>query len=285
MTVGQLRRQGAARLAEAGCESPEFDSFCLAEKAWGLDQQALLLQSGREASPQEEKAFFQLIEERAGRRPLQYILGTWPFMGMELAVGEGVLCPRDDTEVVVRAAAERLRGRPGALYGVDLCGGTGAVALGLCSLLHSLSMDSVEYLEAAWGFLQENLHHFGGGRVRPVRGDVLDASMPEKLLQGPLDVLISNPPYIASEELPGLQEEVRREPDTALDGGPDGLVFYRAIADFWVPWVRPGGVVALEIGEEQADPVCRLLESAGVTGLRVYQDLGGLDRAVTGTRT
>lgn len=282
MTLSELYRSGKETLRKAGCDSPEFDAACLAEKAWGLDRQGLFLRGNREANPEEEASFLQMIRERAGHRPLQYILGSWPFMDMQLLVGEGVLAPREDTEVVVRAAASLLQNTGSPLYGIDLCGGTGAVALGLCSLVPGLRMDCVEWMPEAFAFLEQNTRRFGEGRVRPVRGDVLDARTAEALFPHPVDVLISNPPYVRAEEIPGLQQEVRQEPHSALDGGQDGLVFYRAIADFWIPKVKPGGVVAVEIEEEQAEAVCQLFQKAGVTELCVHQDLAGLDRAVTG---
>ncbi len=282
MTLSELYRSGKETLRKAGCDSPEFDAACLAEKAWGLDRQGLFLRGNREANPEEEASFLQMIRERAAHRPLQYILGSWPFMDMQLLVGEGVLAPREDTEVVVRAAASLLQNTGSPLYGIDLCGGTGAVALGLCSLVPGLRMDCVEWMPEAFAFLEQNTRRFGEGRVRPVRGDVLDARTAEALFPHPVDVLISNPPYVRAEEIPGLQQEVRQEPHSALDGGQDGLVFYRAIADFWIPKVKPGGVVAVEIGEEQAEAVCQLFQKAGVTELCVHQDLAGLDRAVTG---
>ena len=282
MTLSELYRSGKETLRKAGCDSPEFDAACLAEKAWGLDRQGVFLRGNREANPEEEASFLQMIRERAAHRSLQYILGSWPFMDMQLLVGEGVLAPREDTEVVVRAAASLLQNTGSPLYGIDLCGGTGAVALGLCSLVPGLRMDCVEWMPEAFAFLEQNTRRFGEGRVRPVRGDVLDARTAEALFPHPVDVLISNPPYVRAEEIPGLQQEVRQEPHSALDGGQDGLVFYRAIADFWIPKVKPGGVVAVEIGEEQAEAVCQLFQKAGVTELCVHQDLAGLDRAVTG---
>ncbi len=282
MTLSELYRSGKETLRKAGCDSPEFDAACLAEKAWGLDRQGLFLRGNREANPEEEASFLQMIRERAARRPLQYILGSWPFMDMQLLVGEGVLAPREDTEVVVRAAASLLQNTGSPLYGIDLCGGTGAVALGLCSLVPGLRMDCVEWMPEAFAFLEQNTRRFGEERVRPVRGDVLDARTAEALFPHPVDVLISNPPYVRAGEIPGLQQEVQQEPHSALDGGQDGLVFYRAIADFWIPKVKPGGVVAVEIGEEQAEAVCQLFQKAGVTELCVHQDLAELDRAVTG---
>lgn len=282
MTLSELYRKGKEILRKSGCDSPEFDAACLAEKVWGFNRQGLLLHGDREALPQEGQAFLQMIEERANHRPLQYILGSWPFMDMELFVGEGVLAPREDTEVVVRAAASLIKNTASPLFGIDLCGGTGAVALGLCSLVPHLRMDCVEWMPEAFAFLEQNTHRFGEGRVQPVRGDVLDAQTAEALLPHPVDVLISNPPYVRAGEIPALQQEVQQEPHSALDGGQDGLVFYRAIANFWIPKIKPGGVVAVEIGEEQGEAVCQLFQEAGVTELCVHQDFAGLDRAITG---
>lgn len=285
MTIMQLYRQGRNRLREAGCDSPEFDAGCIAEKVWGIHRQEIFVHGNQEVLPEKQERYLQMIEQRAGHRPLQYILGTWPFMDMELSVGEGVLSPREDTEVVVRAAADLLKNRPSPLYGMDLCGGTGAVALGLCSLVPGLSMDSVEWIPEAFAFLETNTQKFGQGRVRPVRGNVLDEKAPSSLLSECLDVLISNPPYVRAGEIPILQQEVQQEPHTALNGGGDGLDFYRAIADFWIPWVKPGGVVAVEIGEKQAEAVCGLFQAAGVFSLQVHKDLAGFNRAITGVRT
>ena len=145
MTIMQLYRQGRNRLREAGCDSPEFDAGCIAEKVWGIHRQEIFVHGNQEVVLEKQERYLQMIEQRAGHHPLQYILGTWPFMDMELSVGEGVLSPREDTEVVVRAAADLLKNRPSPLYGMDLCGGTGAVALGICSLVPGLHMDSVEW--------------------------------------------------------------------------------------------------------------------------------------------
>lgn len=285
MTIMQLYRQGRNRLREAGCDSPEFDAGCIAEKVLEVSRQEIFVHGNQEVLREKQELYLQMIEQRMEHRPLQYILGAWPFMDMELSVGEGVLSPREDTEVVVRAAASLLKNRPSPLYGVDLCGGTGAVALGLCSLVPGLRMDSVEWISEAFVFLETNTQKFGQGRVRPVRGNVLDEKAPSSLLPGSLDVLISNPPYVRAGEIPVLQKEVQKEPHTALNGGGDGLDFYRAIASFWIPWVKPDGVVAVEIGEEQAEAVCELFAAAGLTELCVHKDFAGLDRAVTGIRT
>ena len=273
MICRELYLSAKARLAEAGVDSPGFDAAQLAARFLGMDRPALALRGEEEAPAPAEEAFLQAVEERAARRPLQYILGEWPFLSLTLRLGEGVLIPREDTAVLVEALARRLGGisRP---RGLDLCAGTGAVGLGLCCV--ELDSRAMEYLQA-------NAARYPQYAVSPVRGDVL--SGPKDLeLAGELDFIASNPPYIAEDELPALQPEVLREPILALDGGPDGLVFYRAILEKWLPLLRRGGVLAVEIGDTQGPAVKELFRSAGLGEVQVLQDWAGLDRVVMGEK-
>lgn len=282
MTYRELYIMAKNRLTEAGVDSPGFDAAALVEHFLGLSRPALALQGDETPTPQAEAAFLQGVLQRAERRPLQYILGRWPFMNLELKVGEGVLVPREDTAVLVEALAARLRDTPSP-KGLDLCAGTGAASLGLCSLIPEAEAACVELDETAFGYLRENLRRYPGYRLRPVRGDVL---APDPLGQlpgqfsGDLDFIISNPPYIAAGELPTLQPEVQQEPALALDGGEDGLKFYRAIAKNWTGLLRPGGILAVEIGESQAQAVTEIFLQSGMTAPQVYRDLAELDRAV-----
>lgn len=206
-------------------------------------------------------------------------------MDLTLQVGEGVLIPREDTAVLVTQAADALKRKMvdgNTLRGVDLCAGTGAVALALCSHCRGLQITAVEWYDTAYQYLLKNLASYPKLRVVPLYGDVLDARLQKKAGLTQLDFIVSNPPYISVQELPSLQAEVRQEPNSALNGGRDGLLFYRAIAEIWVPRLKPGGYIALEIGESQAEQVCALLRDAGLTKITVYKDLAGLDRTVTG---
>lgn len=279
MTLQQAYQQGKNLLQRAGVESPAFDTICLFRKAFGLDRQGLLLHGDRPAPAQQARAFLEMIEQRRARRPLQYILGEWEFFGMNLRVGEGVLIPREETELLVYAAADLLGGHPAPLV-VDLCAGTGAVGLGLSRLRADAKIICVEWYEQALSYLKENLNRYGGTGIRALQADITCQDTAQNLTG--LSAVVSNPPYIDSAELPGLQQEVRREPPTALDGGADGLDFYRAIADLWIPRLRPGGAAAVEIGETQANAVSQLFRRAGLYRIRVQQDFNGLDRVVTG---
>lgn len=285
MTLLELYQEARLRLRHAGAEDPGGEAALLLEHYCGCRREVLLTHGNqRQADLSGIKAVHTAVEQRAAHRPLQYILGRWPFMGLELQVGEGVLIPREDTAVLVAQATDVLRQMKdnGALQGVDLCSGTGAVALALCNNCPGCKITAVEWHDTAFEYLLKNLAAYPELPVIPLRGDVLDAQLPEKAGLTQLDFIVSNPPYIEEAELPVLQAEVLREPRMALDGGVDGLLFYRAIISIWVPRLKPGGYIALEIGETQAEQVCSLLRDTDITELTVWQDLAGLDRAVTG---
>lgn len=280
MTVQQVYLQGKKILEEAANEAAAFDAFCLFSHMFGMDRTALAMHRDEPADAEKAQAYLNGIAQRAQGRPLQYILGEWSFMDFTLRVGEGVLIPREETELLVYTAAKELAGRPAPLHIVDLCGGTGAVALGIASLLPNANLISVELEEAAWNYLQKNLANSKHNKVRAKRLDVL-APESAALFQN-LDAIVSNPPYIRSSELPVLQAEVQKEPAAALDGGTDGLLFYRAIAKNWISCLKPGGLLAVEIGEEQAQDISEIFERYGLTDIQVLKDFNGLDRVVYG---
>lgn len=281
MTLGETYRWGKRALEGAGIESPAFDADCLFQKTFGLDRQSRILRGGEPADPQQAARYDALVRERAGGRPLQYILGRWSFLNLSLFVGEGVLIPREETELLVTAAAALLKNTESPAI-VDLCAGTGAVALGLASLLPGAEITAAEWYGAAFSYLERNIRETGFSHVAPARLDVL---LPESARRFPyLDAVVSNPPYVEEGELSSLQREVRREPETALSGGADGLLFYRAIARHWLPNLRPGGIAAVEVGERQAAAVAALFRAAGVGQIRILRDCNGIERVVAGIR-
>lgn len=278
MTYRELYLQCRARLRAAGTEDPGVDAALLCAHFFSLDRPGLAVH-GEEPCPEPARqAFLQAVEQRAAQRPLQYILGRWEFMGLTLAVGEGVLVPREDTGTLVEALAEIIKDKP-VLHGVDLCAGTGAVALGLCSLCPGLEMTCVEFSPQAMPWLGKNLAAYPQYAVHAMRADVLSPRTAENFRD--LQLIASNPPYIAHDTLPTLQPEVRREPALALDGGPDGLLFYRSLAENWVPRLCPGGVLGVEIGEEQGEAVQEIFRQAGLKDMALHLDWNGLPRAVT----
>lgn len=283
MTFGQLYDRAKSRLKEAGIDSPEYDAAVLMEFIFDLTHAQLLIRKTETADRKKEMIFFSALEKRINRTPLQYIVKSWPFMGMQLQVGEGVLVPREDTEVLVRSCAALLKGieKP---HGIDLCAGTGAVALGICSLIPGAALYAAEFSDKAYPYLQQNLKKYPAFAIKPIQGDILTEDFRQGFPAGCFDFIISNPPYIETGELDGLQAEVQREPRLALDGGSDGLLFYRCIARQWLPYLRPGGILAVEIGDTQAEATGKIFQSAGLLEITVHRDLSGFDRCITAVK-
>ncbi len=280
MTFRELYLHAKRQLTAAGVDSPGFDAAALTERFFGLDRTGLALHGTDSPSPSLEAAFQKAVAERSARRPLQYILGSWEFMGLSLKVGEGVLAPREDTAVLVEATAAALKGRS-APKGLDLCAGTGAVALGLCSLLPNARVRCVEHDEIAFSYLQENIAAYPQYRIEGEQADILLPETAAEFSPKSLDFIAANPPYVRTADIASLQPEVQKEPAAALDGGLDGLLFYRAIAEFWTPLLKPGGVLAVETGEDQGPAVKDIFSAQGLTDLKILRDWSALDRVVT----
>ena len=283
-TLQVIYLEGKQRLQKAGNESAAFDAICLFEHVFHMNRQDLMLHGNtKQATLEQETEFFSLIEQREKKRPLQYILGEWPFLDFHLKMGEGVLIAREDTTVLVETAAKLIQTKQAAI--LDLCAGTGAVGLGIASLLSTVNVTCVEKYAPAFAYLQQNIalcKEQGIENVVAVQGDILSESFASAFQD--IDAIVSNPPYIETAVLPTLQEEVQKEPTTALDGGEDGLLFYRAIADIWIPKIKTGGIVAVEIGEGQETAVARLFADAGVEQIQFEKDSGNIIRVVAGMK-
>lgn len=282
MTIGDIYQQGKGVLFKAGNQNAAFDAVCLFQNAFSLDRQALLIHSNEQADTAKAKEYLAQIAERAGGRPLQYIIGKWPFMEFELLVGEGVLIPREETELLVYTAAALLKNTNSPRI-LDLCSGTGAVALGLATLLpQAARITAAELYDEAFTYLNRNIQKTGMRNVTPIQMDILNPQSAEPFSE--LDCIVSNPPYVTTKELSTLQTEVQSEPQSALDGGTDGLLFYRAIASLWLPRLKRGGTTAVEVGEGQAAEVAALFESAGLGQMEILTDFNSIERVVSGIR-
>lgn len=283
LTLEQLYRQGRAALAAlsgAGENSPMEAAF-LFRKVFGIGREELLLR-GQEPAPEGPAGEYRaLIRRRAQGEPLQYLLGEWEFYGVNFFVGPGVLIPRPETELLVEAALESVRGLPSPVL-LDLCSGSGCIPIALGHALPEAQVWGVELSPDALGYFRRNLAAHGLPRVAAVAGDVF--ALPDAVTGQRYHAVTANPPYIPRGELPGLQAEVRREPPLALDGGEDGLDFYRRLPGICFPLLEPGGWLLLEIGEGQGEAVSALLAAAGFRSVRVERDLSGLERLVRGQR-
>jgi len=281
MTLQEVYQFGKQELTKAELESPAFDAVCLFFQVFGLNRHDLIVQGSREAGPEQTHRYRELIRRRAGREPLQYILGEWEFMGLSFSVGPEVLVPREDTRVLVEEGIRLIRrlGRPEPVV-YDLCAGSGAVAAGIAGVCPGAQIWCFELSGGALPYLKENLRrHAPGAQICQM--DILNV-LPDSKTPAP-DLILSNPPYIPTCDWEGLAPEVKREPRRALDGGEDGLTFYRRIAETWSRLLSPDGRVAVEIGAGQAETVCRLFEEQGMRVERVLSDLAGVLRVITVT--
>ena len=263
-----------ARLAEAGCEDAAFDARCLLEDFGGLPRGHMADETP--LTEAQETALATALAQRADGRPLQYILGEWEFLALILKVGEGVLIPRPDTELLCEVAAENLRGKTAPRV-LDLCAGSGCVGLGVASLHPDAVVTEVELSDAALPYLRQNVTRYPDYAVTVRQADVLTDFA---AFDGPYDAILSNPPYIPTADLPSLQKEVQQEPKMALDGDADGLKFYRTIAEHWCEKLAPDGFVAVEVGIGQAEDVAALFAACGLGNTEIHSDLAGIPRVV-----
>ena len=262
-------------LSEAGIEAPELEARLLIEGATGMNRASQIANSNSEISGEIQEKLISMAQKRAEHLPLQYILGKWSFMGFEFKVGEGVLIPRDDTEVLVGLCLDYLKASDGKTA-LDLCAGSGAVSVVLDKLANA-DVTAVELSDKAYNFLLENIK---GTNIKPHKGDIFECYRDFEAKS--FDLIASNPPYIKTDEIKTLQTEVGYEPKTALDGGADGLDFYRAIVKRWTPLLKSGGAMAFELGEGQAEYVGGLMADHGYINIKTAKDLGGTDRAIIG---
>lgn len=258
-----------AKLTAAGVPDARFDAAELYRFATGRDPR---LDDGPSAA--EAACLSALAERRAAREPLQYILGEWDFMDFTLKVGPGVLCPRADSEIVCESALALLQGRERPVV-YDLCAGTGCLGLGIMRHSPGALVTCVEKSPEAWHYLTANTAQTG---VRTVQADVF--TYYKTLPAEGADLIISNPPYLTGAEMRALMPETAQEPAMALDGGTDGLDFYRLLTEKYRDAVRPGGWLVLEIGYAQGSAVLALGAACGWVNTSCRKDYGGNDRAV-----
>ena len=248
-------------------------------RAGGIEDAALEAKWIAEDAETPEQAEH-IAKRRAKHEPLQYLLGTWEFYGLTLSVGKGVLIPRADTETLVDAVLERMKGVKNPKI-ADLCTGSGCIALALAAQRQDADITGIELSPDALHYAETNCKRLKLP-VQFVRSDVLDAETARQRRQ--LDGIVCNPPYLTAEDMAHLQEEVRYEPASALAGGEDGLHFYREITRLWRDSLKEGGLLAYETGCTQTADVTAILEENGFSHIETVRDLAGLDRVVLGRR-
>ena len=279
MTYRECYEQGCRTLQAAGIEEAALDARLLLEAVCGTDRNDLLVHGEQPVAPEAEEKYFGWIGKRAGRIPLQQLTGEQDFMGLTFTVNENVLIPRQDTEILVEEVLKELHD---GMRILDMCTGSGCILL---SLLHysndceGLGVDlSAEALEVAGRNVLKVLTPEKAEHAHFLQSDLFEK------VEGKFEIIVSNPPYIASAEVEKLMPEVRdHEPRMALDGTEDGLYFYRRIIEEAGKHLVSSGMLFFEIGYDQGQAVSELMRTEGYCDVQVVQDYAGLDRVVFGT--
>ncbi len=285
-TVRELIGLSAGYLDDKGIESPRLNAERLLGDVLGLARIELYLQADRPVVGDELARYRELVRRRGTGEPLQTLIGTTGFYSREFKVEQGVFIPRPETERLVETCTGLLSPDDHSLLSpraVDCGCGSGVIAVSLAAEIPVAEVWAVDRDPRAVELTRRNAHRHGVDvRVHALEGDLL-RPVPAHL-RGELDLLVSNPPYIRSSELPTLAAEVQHDPVEALDGGEDGLDLYRALTAQAVRWLRPGGWLALEIGADQGASVPALLTAAGLVEVTMTHDYNDLPRVVVGRR-
>ena len=280
MTARGLIQYGTAELT--ACEIPDaaVDAWLLFQHVTGMSRASFLIRGMELMDAEVEAAYKALIQKRCTHYPLQYITHSQNFMGLDFYVDERVLIPRQDTEILVEQALQWLK--PGDQV-LDMCTGSGCIVIAL-SVLGKVAGLGVDLSDDALCVARKNAQMNQAEQTTFLKSDLFSALNP--VTYGAyFDMIVSNPPYIATEEVLKLMPEVREhEPMMALDGDADGLKFYRAIILGAGHYLKPGGRLIFEIGYDQGAAVSSLLQTAGYKQIEVHRDLAGLDRVVSAVR-
>jgi len=274
VTLSELYKKTAESFAEAGIDSHDHEAELLICRVMRVDRTHLMIFGNREACAERIKKVRLLAEERISGRPLQYVLGVTDFMGFDIRTDERVLIPRPETELLVDAAAEEVKRRGNKASVLDLCTGSGVIAGCVAALCPEAEISASDISAPALELARINCGVLSpDGRVRLFEADLFEGNSES------YDLILSNPPYIASAVLAGLQREVRDyEPRLALDGGEDGLDVIRRIIKEAPAHLKAGGMLMIEIGHDQGGLCVGLALAAGFSSAIILKDLEGHDR-------
>ncbi len=266
---------GIKTLAEAGIEEAKSDTLLLMDALCRISRNDVLVHGEVELEEELTEAFKAALQKRCTHIPVQYITGVQNFMGLDFCVNEHVLIPRFDTEILVEEVMKNLHDGFSIL---DMCTGSGCILLSLLKYSNNCEGLGVDISTDALAVANKNKEKLG------IEASFIESNLFEQVT-GKYDIIVSNPPYIRSDVISTLMEEVRdHEPILALDGTEDGLFFYRKIVEESPDYLNGGGMLFFEIGYDQAEDVSRLMEEAGYKDVTVVKDFAGLDRVVYGRR-
>nr|WP_325219821.1 peptide chain release factor N(5)-glutamine methyltransferase [uncultured Oscillibacter sp.] len=280
ITYNDLYLEVRRQLRESGVEASTLEARELVCFGTGKNREELTRDSRLYASPEREAQVRRLVERRMAGEPVAYLIGEWEFYGLPLDISQDVLIPRADTEVLAEQAIAYIQ-QLGECRVLDLCAGSGCVGLAIAAQAPQARVVLGEIDDSALKICRQNIRRNSlSARVTPIQMDAREK--PARSL-GEFQCIISNPPYIPTGDIAGLEPSVRDyEPHMALDGGADGMDFYRAITEQWKEALAPGGRLYFEVGIGQADPVLRLMRSQGFGDLQIIKDHHKIPRVVLG---
>lgn len=281
-TYRELYEEGRRILEQAGLPDAALDARFLLEEVCGTNLQTLLVFPEKKVTEEEVNQYRAFIQRRKDREPTAMILGEWDFMGLTFRLNKSTLIPEQDTEVLVETALEELKRRglgEAPLRILDLCTGSGCILLSLLHELRNAGGLGTDLSEEALEAARENAVRLG----LQERGTFRQGDLWEPVGDERFDLIVSNPPYVPTDVIPTLEPEVRcGEPYAALDGGEDGLVFYRRILKEAAGHLKPSGIIIVESGFDEAAQIAALMQDQKLRGIRTVKDYGGLDRVVLG---
>ncbi len=268
-------KEGTERLEAAGIDTARLDAEVLLSCACGINRAKLLSRLNEVLPEKRYGSYCKYLGMRENRYPISYITGHREFMGLDFAVSEGVLIPRPETELLVETVMGML---PQNAAVIDLCTGSGAIAVSLAHYLYDAHIYALDISDAACSTAKRNAERLHvADRVKVLHGDLYQP-LPAGIAA---DAVVSNPPYIRSGDMAGLMSEVSYEPAEALDGGGSGIEFYERIIEEAPQHLRDNGILALEIGYDEADEVASMMDR-DYKDIRVIKDMAGLDRVAVG---
>lgn len=283
MTIQESREQIRSRLQQHGIEDFEYETWMILSWKLGVDRAEYFMNPNKIVSQQKWEEVDSILKERERHVPLQYLMGSCEFMGYSFSVDERVLIPRQDTECLVELAVEKIRkiiankeGQQTACKVLDLCTGSGCIGISVKLLCPEVEVTLADISSDALAVAKQNAKSLGA-EVQLVQSDLLEQ------IHDTYDCILSNPPYIPSAVIEGLMPEVKvYEPRLALDGREDGLFFYRKITQEATKYLRAGGYLFFEIGQEQGKALLSIMKEQGFAEVEIKKDLAGLDRIAVG---
>ena len=278
MTIRQLYNLSVDSLSAHDIEFPQFEAKQIFDYIGKISHHTILIDGQQEICSQKEASILNTIKDRCSGRPLQYIIGNWEFLGREYAVGEGVLIPRSDTEVLVQKCISLLENKniPSPII-YDLCSGSGCIGISLSESFPQSTVYAVELSIDAFKYLEINIKNLSHGNIIPINNDIQTFNPPQKA-----DLIVSNPPYLTRNEMSILQKEVTHEPSMALVADDEGLYFYKFISEKYRNHLNNGGILAFEVGYQQAELVKAILLDNGYKKIDIIKDLSNINRVVIG---